>query len=362
VSEVGPQDDGGDGDPTPAGGGNGGAPPTNGAGAAVSDGSDLENKRREGALERLKKALAAREVPMPQLEGYTLQKAKKILALSGLDRKRLKVRLVDHVEERGKVVRQRPRPNARIDLDDTSQPIEVNVADRSIIGYLPQLYQRNDLTGRSLVKDLLWVMQHIQFQTDEKLEGLEQYFDPHECPAHFLPGLASWVAMQLEADWPEAKKRSIIKKAVELYHLRGTPRGLRVYLRIFTGVDPVIIENAWPHEGFIVGISSTVGVDTVIMHQVNKAHTFIVHVPLPIDEVDAPTILRIHRIIEREKPIHTDYYLTFAEKDEREVESAFVVGVSSTIGVDTWLQGEAAEAFDPLGGEGSMESSSDEGD
>ena len=150
MSEVGPQDDGGDGDPTPAGGGNGGAPPTNGAGAAVSDGSDLENKRREGALERLKKALAAREVPMPQLEGYTLQKAKKILALSGLDRKRLKVRLVDHVEERGKVVRQRPRPNARIDLYDTSQPIEVNVADRSIIGSLPQLYQRNDLARRAL--------------------------------------------------------------------------------------------------------------------------------------------------------------------------------------------------------------------
>jgi phage tail-like protein len=357
LSEAGP--DPADGAPAPApGGGNGAGAPTNGAGAALSDGSDLDVKRREGALERLKKALAAREVPMPQLEGYTLQKAKKILALSGLDKKRLKVRLVDHVEERGKVVRQRPRPNARIDLDDSSQPIEVNVADRSIIGYLPQLYQRNDLTGRSLVKDLLWVMQHIQFQTDEKLENLEQYFDPHECPAHFLPGLASWVAMQLEADWPEAKKRSVIKKAAELYHLRGTPRGLRVYLRIFTGVDPVIIENAWPHEGFIVGVSSTVGVDTVLMHHVNKAHTFIVHVPLPIDEVDAPTILRIHRIIEREKPIHTDYYLTFAEKEEQQVESAFVVGVSSTIGVDTWLQGDAAEAFDPLG-DGSMESTSE---
>lgn len=339
--------------------GTGSAAPAGDAG----DGLEVIARGREGALERLKKALAAREVPMPTLEGYPLRKARKILALSGIDPARLRMRVHEHVHERGAVVRQRPKAGAKVDLEDPGQKIELTVADRSIVNYLPQIYQRTDLSGRNFVRDFLWIVQHLQFETDEKLENLEQYFDPHECPKEFLDYLASWVALTLEAGWPETKKRSLIKKAVELYHLRGTPRGLRVYLRIFTGVDPVIIENAWPFEGFVVGVSSTVGVDTVLTHQVNRAHTFVVHVPLPIDDVDLDTIRRIHRIIEQEKPVHTDYYLTFAEPEDdgSEADTGITVGVTSTIGVDTWIKGDAAEPFDPLGGdEGSMASSDED--
>ncbi len=337
----------------------------NGSGAAPAaddDGLALGARRRESALERLKKALAEREMPAPKLEGYSLHKVRKILALSGVSPERLRVRLTDHHERRGTVVAQRPAPGAMIDLEDPAQRVEVSVADTSIVSYLPQLYQRSDLTGRSFIRNLLWVFQHIQYQTDEKLQHLEQYFDPHEAPREFLEYLASWVALSLESDWPEAKKRSLIKKAVELYHLRGTPRGLRVYLRIFTGVDPEIVENVWPFDGCVVGESFTVGVDTVVMHAVDRAHTFVVKIPLPIDQVDTATILRIHRIIEQEKPIHTDYYLTFAEPEDGDDEdTGITVGVSSTVGVDTWLKGEDAEYFDPLGGEGdSMESSAEE--
>jgi hypothetical protein len=108
-------------------------------------------------------------------------------------------------------------------------------------------------------------------------------------------------------------------------------------------------------------------VDTVMMHHVNKAHCFIVHIPLPIGDVDVDTIRRIHRIIEQEKPVHTDYYLTFAEKgdDGADPGSGITIGVTSTIGVDTWIKGEEAEAaaFDPLGGdEGSMASADQDDD
>lgn len=338
--------------------GTGSAAPAGDAG----DGLELIARGREGALERLKKALAAREVPMPTLEGYPLRKARKILELSGIDPARVRMRVNEDVHERGSVVRQRPKPGAKVDLEDAGQKIELTVADRSILGYLPQIYQRTDLSGRNFARDFLWIVQHLQFQTDEKLENLEQYFDPHECPREFLDYLASWVALTLEAGWPETKKRSLIKKAVELYHLRGTPRGLRVYLRIFTGVDPVIVENAWPFEGFVVGVNSTVGVDTVLTHQVNRAHTFVVHIPLPIDDVDLDTIRRIHRIIEQEKPVHTDYYLTFAEPEDDgdDADTGITVGVTSTIGVDTWIKGDAAEPFDPLGGDEGAMASADE--
>lgn len=323
------------------------------------DGLELGTLRRQGALERLKKALAEREIPTPQLEGYSLRKARKILGLVGISPDRIRLKLTEHHEKRGTVVSQRPRPGNMIDLEDPRQRIELNIADESIIGYLPQIYNRTDLTGRTFVQGLLWVIQHIQAQTEEKLQHLHEYFDPHECPNEFLDYLASWVALTLDGDWPEHKSRNLIKKAVELYHLRGTARGLRVYLRLFTGVDPVIIENAWPFEGFVVGVTSTVGIETVLMHDVNKSHAFIVHIPLAIDEVDVETVLKIHRIIEREKPVHTDYYLTFDQPEEVELDTSITIGITSTIGVDAWLQGPAADMYDPLA-EGSMMASGED--
>jgi phage tail-like protein len=354
-------------DPSPPGpqeGGNGSQPSPDSADASpapgsMGDGLELEARTREGALEKLKRALAEREVPTPQLEGYPLHKARKILELTGIDPARLKLRLTDSVEDRGRVLRQFPMQGDMLDLDDDKQPVELTVAERSPLGFLPGLYQRTDLTGRNFVHDFLWITTHLQFQTEEKLDNLEHYFDPHECPPEFLDYLASWVALSLESDWPEFKRRSLIKKAVELYHLRGTPRGLRVYLRIFTGVDPVIIENAWPFDGVVVGISSTVGEDMVLMHAVNRAHTFVVHIPLPIDDVDDDMIRRIHRIIEQEKPVHTDYYLTFAEPEEESIDTGLVVGVSSTIGVDTWVEGDAAAYETYYGADDGMESASE---
>jgi phage tail-like protein len=310
--------------------------------------------RRETALERLKAELREREMPAPQLEGYPLAKARKILRLLGIDAARLKLRYVDDERDKGTVIGQRPRPGEPLDIADPEEKIELKVADSGISRYLPQLYQRSDLTGRNFVRDLLWVFQHQFNQTEEKLENLERFFDPLECPPEFLDYIASWVALAVEDEWPEAKKRNLIKKAVELYHLRGTPRGLRVFLRIFTGVDPKIHENVWPFDGITVGVS-TIGVDTVLMHSVERAHAFVVEMPLPIEDVDARTILKIHRIIEREKPAHTDYYLVFAAPVETEIDTGMTVGIASTVGVDTWVTGAAAEEYYPLEDAGGMD-------
>lgn len=315
------------------------------------EGDGLEVKvtaRRESALERLKKKLADNEVPVPQLEGYPLAKARKILRLLGIDEDRLEVKYGESETERGQVIGQRPRPGEKMDLDDAEAKIRLRVADSSLVRYLPNLYNRSDLTGRNFVRDLLWVFQHEFNTTDEKLEGLERFFDPLECPPEFLDYIASWVALALEDDWPEQKKRNLIKKAVELYHLRGTPRGLRVFLRIFTGVDPRIHENVWPFDGITVGLSSDVGVNTVLMHHVDRSHAFVVEIPLPIDDVDAATIMKIHRIIEREKPVHTEYYVVFAAPEEKEVDTGITVGITSTVGVDTWVSGADAEAYFPM--------------
>ena len=42
--------------------------------------------------------------------------------------------------------------------------------------------------------------------------------------------------------------------------------------------------------------------------------------------------------------------MTFAEPEEVELESAFVVGVSSTIGIDTWVRGDGEDHYVLTGG------------
>ncbi len=346
-----------------AGSGNGDA--TAGA-TATATAVAVATRKRESALERLKRQLRESAADMPPLEGYSLRKATKILRAAGFPLEKVRVRHVDSEEPRGVVVRQYPAQGERIDLKNDLYQIELCVADRNLIEYLPNIYQRSDISGRNFLRDFLWVFEHIFNQTREKLDNLETYFDPLETPSDFLPWLGSWVAMVLEEDWPEIKKRNIIKKAVELYHLRGTKRGLRIYLKIFTGVEPRIIENYWPFEGIQVcpfpmdpkdpytgkeiedaeerkaaahpdWQGATVGVDMVEIHWVDKAHVFTVELPMPQDQIELDSIKRIHRIIDREKPAHTDYYVIFQPEEEKEEDFAIEVGIRSTIGVDTWM-------------------------
>jgi phage tail-like protein len=293
--------------------------------------------RRESALQELKRKLAETEIEVPKLEGHMLKKARKIIRLCEIPRDRVRIKFIQSDKPRNTVIQQRPRAGERIDLMDDIYKIELLVADNSILQYLPSIYQRSDLTGRNFIKDFLWMYQHIFNQTEEKLDNIHTYFDPLECPSDFLSWLASWVAMVLEEDWPEVQKRNIIKRAVELYQLRGTVRGLKIYLKIFTGVEPIIHENTWPYEGVVEGIYSTVGEDTVLMHYVEKEHCFVVELPMAVKETDVDTIRKIHRIIDNEKPAHTQYYVIFAPEEEVEEDFAIEVGLRSTIGVDTWI-------------------------
>jgi hypothetical protein len=71
--------------------------------------------------------------------------------------------------------------------------------------------------------------------------------------------------------------------------------------------------------------------------------------------------MKIHRIIEREKPVHTDYYVIFAAPEEKEVDTGITVGITSTVGVDTWVSGEAAEEYFPMEDAGGGMSESEDG-
>ena len=168
---------------------------------------------------------------------------------------------------------------------------------------------------------------------EEILDTIHDYFDPMETPLEFLNWLAGWVALTLiEGEgWNEEKNRNLIAKTVPLYKKRGTKEGLEEYIRIYVGEDVEVSINEFL-QPFQVGITSTVGMDTMIGE--GRPYYFHVHMKLPAPNRDllARKKRAIHEIINKEKPAHTYYGLTIRVPTMQ-------IGVNSTTGVDTLLGG-----------------------
>ncbi|HEX9374160.1 MAG TPA: phage tail protein [Roseiflexaceae bacterium] len=162
--------------------------------------------------------------------------------------------------------------------------------------------------------------------------GVQRYFDPGpgldvddrlRAPREFLEWLAGWVALAPRADIDELRQRDLIARAVSLYRLRGTKRGLEEMIRIYTRLAPTIDELSTP---FQIGVHSRIGVDTWLDGGV--PHFFRVTIRLPT--LDPARIQTVRAIIDTEKPAHTFYYLDSQIPTLR-------IGVTSRIGVDTLL-------------------------
>jgi phage tail-like protein len=212
-----------------------------------------------------------------------------------------------------------------------------------LLDSLPAVFQE-DREGRApnfLGRFLLGFEQVLLGFGDADEPGLEEtiahiyrYFEPgaalapgERAPREFLHWLAGWVALTLREDWDELRQRDLISKAVPLYRLRGTRRGVEEFLRIYTRLGVRIDELS---TAFQVGVHSTIGEDTRL--DGGPAFFFRVPVPLPSpqpEEMKAQlTVARA--IVDLQKPAHTDYSV-----DPKT--PVFRIDEHSRVGVDTLL-------------------------
>ncbi len=286
--------------------------------------------------------LNRRVVRVPDVVGRPLHKAQILLEDGGL------VKVVtlyrESYEDRDTVLEQRP---TRGQMVYEGTEVTIWVARRGYLEHLPAIYRRSDGVGRNLVRDLCFVFEHMFDSVEKNLTDGWRFYDPHVAPLDFLEWLSRWTAFGLDRDWPEPQKRALIKRAVDLYRIRGTKRGLALFLKLFTGHEPEIQENSWPFKGFRVEEEGAehgarVGLDSVILPPVDLAHCFIVDMPVKFDDVAPEMVIRIHQIIAMEKPAHTHYYLRFAEQQgDVELREFFAIGLRSGIGI-------GAEVVEPL--------------
>jgi phage tail-like protein len=144
---------------------------------------------------------------------------------------------------------------------------------------------------------------------DTLISHLHLFFGPRTAPPDFLPWLATWVALVLDENWPELKRRRLICEAVELYRWRGTRRGLMRYLEIYADVEPEI--NDLPYCGMRLGQSTLLGQNSTMGNV--PPHTFVVTLAVPnVGDINEQTV---RDIIESEKPAHTAYSLRIVPRE-----------------------------------------------
>jgi phage tail-like protein len=268
---------------------------------------------------------------------------------------------------------------------------EVYYPRASSLRYLPAVFSE-DPTSRDFLGRFLSIFDSIQDGIAQQIGGIARFFDPAAAPTvdsgqqgkDFLAWLASWMGLALDRHWPSGKRRALLANAYRLYRMRGTPEALRLHLRIYTGVEPRILEHfklrRWLFLGAgRLGDSSQVWGDNVVKRlqldvhdQVGTfqlidtgdplrdpfyqyAHRFSVFLPLKF-EVSATEQQTLQRIVEMAKPAYSEGTL-------RLVEPRFRIGVQAFIGLDTMISaypGRAIEGEGRLGYDAVLGASADE--
>lgn len=266
-----------------------------------------------------------RKLRVPDLAGLTVRNAGLLLESMGFPRP--EIRYEESYESPMTVIDQQPSKGQIVDSDIIPNLV---VAQRSLAEYLPGIYRQSIYEGEYFLRDLLWVFRHLYDDINTVIDEIPLLFQPYHTPPEFLNWLSTWLAFALDENWPEEKKRYLLRHAVDYYTIRGTVKGLKLYLSYFVGVEPEIVENAWPFKGFQIGVHSTMDLDSIIFPPVNRAHCFIVDIPLEPSEVDDQLLIKIHDIIRSEKPANTMYFLRLKGRKVQLSEFALVVGDDDT--------------------------------
>jgi phage tail-like protein len=174
--------------------------------------------------------------------------------------------------------------------------------------FLPALYQEVDFIGR-----FMKIFEQAYQPVIDNYSVMWANLDPLTAPRALLPFLAHWVAWPVDSIWNLHQQRRLIRRAVEIYRWRGTRKGLRLYLHLYTGLplDENLPNEADKHisitepfgEGFILG-DAQVG-EAVLGG--GQAYHFVVRLR-PDSSISINEQL-VKRIIDQEKPAFCTYEL-----------------------------------------------------
>jgi phage tail-like protein len=186
----------------------------------------------------------------------------------------------------------------------------LNIQPRSdYTAFLPTVYQEVDF-----IHHFIKIFEQAFEPVVNSFDSMWANLDPLTAPQSLIPFLAHWVDWPMDLQLGLLQQRKLIRRAVEIYRWRGTRKGLRFYLHLYTGLpldeelsqeeDKSISITEPFGQGCVFGVAH-VGRDAVIGG--GKPYHFQVRLrsnpDRPIDEQ------LVRRILDQEKPVFCTYDL-----------------------------------------------------
>ena len=235
--------------------------------------------------------------------------------------------------------------------------VDIEYPRATSLRMLPAVYSTN-AGGRDLNERFLALFDAIRDGVKDEIRLLASIIDPHTTEAStkrdFLEWLATWFDIEVFRSWPEHRRRAVIARAGELFRLRGTPRGIKLFIELALGLQVEILEgyasrNWWftPRDRLgcavlfgpdIVGRAALDGSDvlsTKIIDSVPapfldpfaaRANRMTVLAPFYREPTpDEVTMLRA--VVDAQKPAHVAACISIVQADLR-------LGIRSRLGLD----------------------------
>lgn len=99
-----------------------------------------------------------------------------------------------------------------------------------------------------------------------------------------------------------SKRRELITRITDLYRWRGSIYGIKLFVRIYTGISPTVIEPF--NTGWTIGLRSTVGENTRLYGRFEDPHSF--HVTInAYENLSEDQQRKLMAIVRAQKPAHT---------------------------------------------------------
>ena len=112
----------------------------------------------------------------------------------------------------------------------------------SWLDYLPEIYQAAPGEDPFLER-FLGIFQSLYSDLTEEIREVSRYFDPEVMGGEYLEWLSDWLAIEDGYLWPEDKLRTLLRRGMELYRIRGTRRYVAEMVKLYTGQEPWIVEH-----------------------------------------------------------------------------------------------------------------------
>lgn len=97
--------------------------------------------------------------------------------------------------------------------------------------YLPGLY-RQDPESASFLDRFLSNTEGLLTSLEDRIAAAQVLFDARSAPPEALEWLSSWFGVALDPAWDETRRRLFLRHTLDFFQWRGTPRGLRMALRV----------------------------------------------------------------------------------------------------------------------------------